>query len=276
MLQDIEPYHLFNEYRTLAPRSDDFAVVCAEGSVYVKKENGKIVLPSVGQFPALPAVYLFTIGGSGYYLLKDALKYLPQGYEKEPLRALRTARPRERAYGALVGSQLARWYEHRQFCGKCGKPMKPHEKERMMYCPQCRTAEYPKLCPAVIVAVVHGDHLLLTRYAGSQKGSYALVAGFAEIGETIEDTVRREVMEETGLRVRKLLYYKSQPWPFSESLLFGFFAELEGSDQIRLQEEELSEAVWFGRGEIPVTEDGVSLTNEMIMKFKNGMQLSFP
>jgi NAD+ diphosphatase len=96
-----------------------------------------------------------------------------------------------------------------------------------------------------------------------------LVAGFAEIGETIEQTVEREVMEEVGLKVKNITYYKSQPWAYSNSLLFGFFAEVDGNTDITLEEAELSEGRWFHRSEIDLVEDGVSLTREMIVKFKN-------
>ena len=116
-----------------------------------------------------------------------------------------------------------------------------------MVCPECKNIEYPKISPAVIVAVTNGNRLLLSRYARGGYRNYALIAGFAEVGETLEDTVRREVMEEVGLKVKNIRYYKSQPWSFSDSLLVGFFAELDGDDTITLEEEELAEAVWFER-----------------------------
>lgn len=99
---------------------------------------------------------------------------------------------------------------------------------------------------------------------------YALLAGFTEIGETVEETVAREVMEEVGLRVKNIRYYKSQPWAFSDTLLMGFYCDLDGGDEITLDREELSLAEWFEREEIPVEPSRDSLTNEMIMKFKNG------
>ena len=109
---------------------------------------------------------------------------------------------------------------------------------------------------------------MLTKYADREYKRYALIAGFSEVGETIEDTVRREVMEEVGLKVRDLRFYKSQPWPFSDSLLMGFFCDLDGSDEIRLDVNELSEARWVDREDLDIEFDGVSLTNEMIIRFK--------
>ena len=110
----------------------------------------------------------------------------------------------------------------------------------------------------------------MSKYAGRTYTNYALLAGFSEIGETVEETVRREVMEEVGLKVGQLHYYKSQPWSFTDTLLMGFYAELEGGEDITLDRTELSMAEWFEREEIPVTYEDCSLTNEMIIAFKEG------
>ena len=139
-----------------------------------------------------------------------------------------------------------------------------------MVCPQCKNTVYPKICPAVIAAVHDGDRLLLTRWRGRPVKRYALVAGFNEIGESIEDTVRREVMEEAGLRVKNLRFYKSQPWVFTDTLLMGFVCELDGSDKITVQESELAEANWHLRSELPEDHSHISLTGEMIEQFRQG------
>lgn len=138
-----------------------------------------------------------------------------------------------------------------------------------MRCPQCKTMEFPRICPAAIIAVTDKNRILLSKYAGRTYKRYALLAGYTEIGETMEETVRREVMEEVGLRVKNIRYYKSQPWGLTETLLMGFYCELDGSDEICLDREELALAEWFEREDIPVEPMRDSLTNEMIMKFKN-------
>ena len=120
-----------------------------------------------------------------------------------------------------------------------------------MFCPACQTTEYPKISPAVIVGVRNGNRLLLSKYAGRNAKRYALIAGFAEIGETLEQTVQREVMEEVGLTVKNIQYYKSQPWALSGSLLAGFYCDLDGDDTITLDKNELAVAQWFEREEIP-------------------------
>ena len=129
--------------------------------------------------------------------------------------------------------------------------------------------EYPKISPAVIVGVTDGNRILMSKYADRDYKKYALLAGFTEIGETIEETVKREVMEEVGLKVKNIRFYKSQPWSFTDTLLMGFFANLDGDSEITLDQEELALAEWFEREEIPVTERNISLTNEMILAFKN-------
>ena len=110
----------------------------------------------------------------------------------------------------------------------------------------------------------------MSKYAGRAYKNYALIAGFTEIGETVEQTVAREVMEEVGLKVKNIRYYKSQPWAFTDTLLMGFYCDLDGSDAIRLDENELAVAEWFTREEIPEPVSQESLTNEMILRFKNG------
>ena len=140
----------------------------------------------------------------------------------------------------------------------------------MMECPSCGNHEYPVLCPAVIVGITNGDKIILSKYEGRSFKRYALIAGFAEIGETIEETVHREVMEEVGLKVKNLRYYKSQPWSFSSTLLCGFFCDVDGDTSITLDTNELALAEWFARENIPVEDDGISLTREMIRVFKHG------
>ena len=121
-----------------------------------------------------------------------------------------------------------------------------------------------------VLAPIDGDRLLLTRYRGRPFKKYALIAGFNEIGETIEQTVHREVLEEAGVRVKNLRFYTSQPWVFTDTLLMGFVCELDGSDRISVQESELAEANWHLRSELPQDHSYISLTGEMIEQFRLG------
>ncbi len=130
---------------------------------------------------------------------------------------------------------------------------------------------YPRICPAVIVAVRHGDKLLVSKYAGREYKNIALLAGFAEVGETIEETVHREVMEEVGIKVKNLQFYKSQPWCFTDTLLFGFFCDLDGDDTLKVDHGELATAGWIDRQDIPEDTEKASLTMEMMTLFKQGV-----
>ena len=142
----------------------------------------------------------------------------------------------------------------------------------MLHCLTCNNTEYPKIMPAVIIAVTNGNKILLSKYANREYTRYALLAGFTEIGESVEETVKREVMEEVGLKVKNLRYYKSQPWSFSGTLLFGFFCDVDGDDTLTVDHEELSVAQWFDRDKIICQDTGSSLTNEMMMVFAAGKE----
>ena len=124
----------------------------------------------------------------------------------------------------------------------------------------------------MIIAVTDGDRLLLSKYAGRSYTRYALLAGYTEIGETLEQTVQREVMEEVGLKVTNIRYYKSQPWGVDGNILMGFYCDLDGDDTIHIDENELSMAAFYPRNDLPAHDDGISLTREMICVFEEGRE----
>ncbi len=275
MIQDIGTGRYRNEYRPAIPEKDSRALCFRKNELLLRKHENGISFLTYGEVeeaqPEAAAVftYLFAIDGVRYYLLPGISEEYYPGAKWLKISGLRENGPGEAAFAGVTGYQLWGWYNARRFCPACGQKMVHDERERMMKCPVCGQMEYPKICPAVIVGVTHGDRLLLTKYADRDFKRYALIAGFAEIGETIEETVHREVMEETGLKVKNLKYYKSQPWSFTDTLLFGFFAELDGDDTVHLDDHELSLARWCTRDEIPEN-DGISLTREMMQVFKDG------
>ena len=194
----------------------------------------------------------------------------PVEYSVETLRVLRRTKPKEECYAGETAYHLYVWYRDNSFCGRCGEHLEYSHKERAMICPSCGNVVYPKIAPAVIVGILNasGNKIVMTRYAGREYKGHALVAGFCEIGETAEDTVRREVLEEVGLHVRNIRYYKSQPWGFDSNLLFGYYCTADEDEPIHMDDGELAKAVWVSRDEIGEEERNLSLTAEMIMHFK--------
>lgn len=296
MIQDIAPHRYDNTYHIQKPGAQDYVFCIQKGRILLCEtaEEHVLTIPRREEIEAaVPelmdrAVYLFSVDEKPYFLVsvpekeaEEILAKLKEGAEKEPEQLyyawktptdIRAMEPMHQAFAAITAVQLWRWRQSRQFCGRCGAKTEDSKIERALVCPVCGQTEYPKISPAVIVAITNGDKLLMSRYRvnHSTYRGYALIAGFVEIGETFEETVRREVMEEVGLKVKNIRYFKSQPWAFTDTEMIGFFAELDGDDKIRLQEDELSEAGWYTREEIPDDARLISVGTEMKMYFKYG------
>lgn len=271
MIQDIEPHIYDNQYKPRAPKTDDQILMYDGRKVFLKEENNVVSLPLFEDVEGADGLtYLFSIDDEAYFLADKSVLKETDGYEWKDIQFYRNASPKYIGFAIITGWQLYNWYNARKFCGRCGNPMEKDSKERMMKCTKCGLMEFPKICPAVIIGVTHGNKILMSKYAGREYTKYALLAGFVEIGETPEETVKREVLEEVGLKVKNVCYYKSQPWSLSDTLLLGYYCELDGDDQdVVLDKEELALAEWFERDKMPVEPEGVSLTNEMMMAFKN-------
>ena len=296
MIQDIAPHRYDNTYHIQKPGAQDYVFCIQKGRILLREtaEEHVLTIPRREEIEAaVPelmdrAVYLFSVDEKPYFLVsvpekeaEEILAKLKEGAEKELEQLcyawktptdIRAMEPMHQAFAAITAVQLWRWRQSRQFCGRCGAKTEESKIERALVCPVCGQTEYPKISPAVIVAITNGDKLLMSRYRvnHSTYRGYALIAGFVEIGETFEETVRREVMEEVGLKVKNIRYFKSQPWAFTDTEMIGFFAELDGDDKIRLQEDELSEAGWYTREEIPDDARLISVGTEMKMYFKYG------
>ena len=273
MLQDIEPRVFHNEFQNKQATSEDLFLAYQGDTVLIREDKDKLWYPSFADFsvsyPHLlqEAQFLFTIDELNYYLVEEEGLDEAPGWIYVSSTRFRAEKKYWRSFAGAIGWQLNRWYGNHRFCSRCRKPLKRSKKERLLYW-ACGMNVYPTISPCVIVAVHDKDRLLLTKYANREYRNYALIAGFAEIGESLEQTVHREVMEEVGLRVKNIRYYKSQPWPFTDTLLAGFFAELDGTDTIRLDEDELAIGVWLPRDEIPEPDNSISLTGEMIEAFR--------
>jgi NAD+ diphosphatase len=165
--------------------------------------------------------------------------------------------------------QLVHWHTRHLFCGACGRPTADHPGERAKVCKGCDLVFHPRVSPAVIVAVVRGERLLLAHAARFPGKFYSVLAGFVEPGESLEECVRREVFEEVGIRVRDLRYFGSQPWPFPDSLMVAFTAEY-AAGEIRVDSTEITDAGWFSAGELPQIPPLISIARRLIDWFVAG------
>ncbi len=282
MIQDIEPKKLINAYDPgAAPDDNSIILFIRDGSAAVTcaaDPDGTEEILALPRYAACRSdadyIYLFSVDEDRYFLApwnEDP----PDSCRFVSIRSLRRSGfgPRSSIFAVFTALQLANWYHDNTFCGTCGTRTVRDSAERAVRCPSCGRVIYPRIIPAVIVGVLDGDRILLTKYERSRGVSYyALVAGFTEIGETFEQTVEREVMEEVGLRVKNIRYYKSQPWGIADDILAGFYCDVDGSTEIHLDRTELREGVWVRRGEVIGQPDDFSLTNEMMMRFNSGLE----
>ena len=271
MIQNILPDVLDNHYENLRPAAGDRTVFFQGDRLLTAydEKTASFTFPRWGEFSGdETVVYLFSVNETRYFLVLDAQK-VPAGFDFYTLWELRAKQQRSNTdvMVAFTAWHLCQWYRTSRFCGACGSSAEFDARERAMVCPKCGNRIYPRINPAVIVGVRNGDRLLLTRYNRGYAHN-ALIAGFTEIGETLEETVRREVMEETGLKVKNISYYKSQPWGIAADVLMGFYCDVEGDDTIRMDDSELKYAAWVERKDIELQPDSLSLTNEMMAKFK--------
>lgn len=276
VFQDIAPYALNTKYTPVPVQSADRVIVLHQNQLLLE----------AGQLPTFAAlqqhyaqslaepIYLLSVAETHFFYLSTALP-ADETYRYANLNVFRTLQPKWLAFAAVTAAHLAAWYRDNQFCGRCGHTLNQGTEQRELICPNCGLEIFPKISPVIIVGVKHGEQLLLTKYAAQSGYShYALIAGFVEIGETLEGAIRREVFEETGLEVKNAQYYHSQPWGFSQSILMGFFADLadDAYDTAFYKDDrgELSERKWFNRADIPDDDTTLSLTWTMIKAFHNG------
>lgn len=279
MIQDIAPHKFDIAYRDETPEEDSFIMFFQEGQLLVG-HSAAITFPTYQNVKDIAGelTYLFVLDNHKFFRSKaqveaDKVTERMGGsdtFSYEGRSFFRNVAPKEYALAAITGMHVNGWYETTRYCGACGGKLEHDARERMMRCPVCGNMIFPRINPAIIVAVTNGDKLLLTKYRDREYKKYALVAGFNEVGESLEATVAREVMEETGVKVKNIRYYKSQPWGFTDNILVGYFCDLDGDETLTMDRDELAVAEWVKREEIEVQPEDLSLTNEMICRFIDG------
>lgn len=169
-----------------------------------------------------------------------------------------------------TAAQVQQWFRDHRYCSRCGTETGFHPNERARWCEPCGMPFYPRLAPCVIVVIRRGDRFLLARSTRAKSYFFSLIAGFVEPGESAEEAVARETLEETGLTVTNVRYWTSQPWPFPHQLMLGFFADYESGDLV-LQEDEIAEADWFTPDEHPPIPPETTIAGRLILRLKEEM-----
>ncbi len=272
MIQEIGSHTFDNAYVPCKAEDNDNVMLIDKADVLLDKNTGKpYKYSAVKDQPFAQEenfLYLFSVDGEKYFSNPKVPQEFIDASDRISIRDYGKTAPQLQLAGATA-MHLRTWYSTHQYCGVCGGKTHPDAKERAMKCEKCGHLAFPVICPAIIVAVVDGDRILLAR-SKRPNAIYSLIAGFTEIGETLEQTAEREAMEEVGVKVKNIRPYVDQPWGFSSSLMIGFFADLDGDDTIHIQEDEIQEAHWFRRDEMPVNESPIDITHYMMEQFRKG------
>ncbi|MBR5792226.1 MAG: NAD(+) diphosphatase [Ruminiclostridium sp.] len=274
MLHEIAPKQYHVEFAKKQPGDDAVCFVFKGAEILEKMVDDVLLPPTYGEIKekAQKYIYLFAIDDTEYYLADLKEEDIPEGYGWWIVRNAPEHRAQDQHFAEYTAYQLYVWYRDNQFCGRCGTHTEADGSLRMLRCPKCGNMIFPRITPAIMVAVTHEDKILVTRYKGRAYKGYAMIAGFNEIGETAEETVRREVLEEVGLKVSEVKYYKSQPWGIDGNLMLGYFAKLEGNAEIELDRQELAQAAWLKREDLD--DDTIhyqySLAGDLVAAFRRG------
>ena len=248
--------------------------------------NDKLLIELNGKAVAIPCAthleslnlkpirkqYLGTLDGRPCYSAELAANAsAPEGMAFQELRRLLGLL--EENLSGLSGRaiQIMNWDQAHQYCGRCGTSTQSKLNERAKVCPQCGLINFPRISPAIIVAIIKDNQILLSRAHRFPPGLYSVIAGFVDPGETLEECVRREVKEEVGIEVGNICYFGSQPWPFPNSLMVAFTADYAGG-KITIGETEIADAGWFTANNLPPIPDRVSISRRLIDWFVNTYQ----
>lgn len=247
--------------------------VFSAGKMLVKPEGERAVPPrftrpsDIGLEMARNQ-YLGTIDGVHSFSAEAAQgAAAPQGMEFRDLRSLYGVLEDDLFLVAGRAVQMAAWDSSNLFCSRCGKPVEKIPGEIAKRCPVCGLVKYPQICPAVIVAVTRDSKILLAHNKNFKSGLYGVISGFVEPGETFEECVKREAMEEVGISVKNIRYFRSQPWPFPNSMMVAFTAEYE-SGELRPDGTEIEDAGWYGADWLPAVPSNFSVARQLIEWFK--------
>lgn len=229
MIQDIAPHKYHVAFEQCEPTEEDILLVFRGDELLVREAEGRTWFPAVGEIEGLPkeADFLFRMDDTNLFMTEVEDEEF-EGWHFVKQEYFRSVYPMWKAFAGATAIQIHRWYSNNKFCSRCGGHMHKGSTERSLICGSCGRTVYPSIAPCVIVAVTDGSRILLTRYnkKHSKYTRFALVAGYTEVGETLEDTVKREVMEEVGLKVKILPIIKISHGPFQILCLWASLRSL--------------------------------------------------
>ena len=245
--------------------------IFSDHQLYMQRGADNLALPLQAR-PPIPMediAYLREIGRfNGHPCLVVELAATPEAHGLQAVTLREAHTHLGDALWTIAGraSQVLHWRRDHRFCGRCGNAMQEEQAELLCRCPACDFSTYPRLSPAVIMSVVDGDRILLGRAPHYPTDMYSVLAGFVEPGETLEQAVAREVLEETAIEVTDIRYFASQPWPFPHSLMVGFTARY-GGGTLKIDHTELEDAGWFTADQLPRLPSPISISRRLIDQF---------
>lgn len=248
-----------------------------EQRIFVKQEGNNYLIPQSADLERLNlapkgAQFLGSLGGNPCYVAElPRAEQISGAYSLIGLRDLFLQGQEDMIRAAGLANQLLQWNQNHRYCGRCGNLTEDKRDERAKICPQCGLISYPRLSPAIIVAVVKEDRILLAHSQRFPAKFYSVLAGFVEPGETLEECVEREVHEEVGISVQDIRYFGSQPWPFPDSLMVAFTADYAGGE-IEIDRSEIADAGWFSADQLPPIPPKISIARQLIDWFSGTNQ----
>ena len=251
----------------LPKRDNDIYFLFCKDKLLVKSENNKAIIPTIKDLQSLKLnsiQYLGSINDENCFcgeIASDVI--IPSDMYFSTLKALTHQLTTDMFWIGGRAQQIVNFNIDHKYCGRCGILSEDVDGERAKKCPKCGLTNYPRISPAIIVAVLREGKLLLAHNNESPKDLYSVVAGFVEVGETFEECVIREVQEEIGINVKNIKYFGNQPWPFPNSLMIGFTAEY-ASGEIHVDGIEIGHADWYSSTSMPLTPDSISIAKKLI------------
>ena len=248
---------------------DSYVLIIKDSHVLVKSGSANAIFPYASDFNTditklERAEYLGICVGTPFYCLSfgDDIT-IPENTEFRNMWTLLFHIDESLMNTVFKAVHIVHWLGHSRFCGVCGNPTVKSDAERARVCKSCGSIIFPRISPAVILAIVWNDRLLLAHNKQFSEGQFSLIAGFIEPGETFEETAKREAFEETGIRIKNIKYFGSQPWPFPDSLMIGLTAEYD-EGKITPDGTEIDKAEWFKVEDLPNFPGNVSIAGKLI------------